>query len=152
MCLVLGRERKEMNIDFLTKQLIRQEGLRRKPYKDSVGKLTIGIGRNLDDVGLSNDECMYLLSNDIQRAYNALIEALPWVKDLDEVRQEVLANMCFNMGIGSLVGFKNTLAMIQAGDYTGASENMLKSKWASQVGQRAQELSLIMKTGLRTGE
>ena len=58
--------------------------------------------------------------------------------------------MCFNMGIGSLAGFKNTLAMIQAGDYAGASENMLKSKWAVQVGNRATELAQIMKTGERS--
>lgn len=131
----------------LRRQLIRHEGLRLKPYKDTVGKLTIGVGRNLDDVGISEQEAMSLLDNDIDRARIDLLKVLPWVKNLDSVRQDVLLNMAFNMGIGGLLTFKNTLAAIQNGDYADAADRMLESKWATQVGLRASELSQMMRSG-----
>ncbi len=131
----------------LHRQLIRYEGLKLRPYKDTVGKLTIGVGRNLDDVGISEQEAMILLDNDIERARLDLAKALPWVKTLDSVRQDVLINMAFNMGIGGLLTFKNTLASIKAGDYADAANKMLQSKWARQVGLRASELSQMMRTG-----
>lgn len=131
----------------LKDQLIRDEGLRLKPYKDSVGKLTIGVGRNLDDVGISADEADIFLQNDIQKATDSLLAQLPWVTQLDEVRQAVLINMTFNMGLSGLLQFRNTLKMIQSGDYSGASKEMLNSVWAKQVGPRAQRLSLQLETG-----
>lgn len=128
-------------------QLRRDEGVRLKPYKDSVGKLTIGVGRNLDDVGISNDEADLLLANDIAFASKMLEQALPWTGGLDQARLGVLLNMTFNMGVGSLLQFHDTLAKIKAGDYVGASEAMLRSKWAEQVGARAHRLALQMESG-----
>ena len=131
----------------LQDQLVRDEGLRLKPYKDSVGKLTIGIGRNLDDVGISKDEAMVLLSNDILAATKSLETAFPWTMALDEVRLAALINMTFNMGIGGLAKFKNFLAACQQGNWTEARNQMLDSIWAEQVGARAQRLAIQVETG-----
>lgn len=126
---------------------MRDEGVRLKPYRDTVGKLTIGTGRNLDDVGISIDENDYLLMNDISRVERELDQYLPWWRGLDAVRQRVLANMCFNLGIAGLLGFKQTLQFIQSGQYEAAASAMLASKWASQVKQRAVRLADMMRVG-----
>lgn len=131
----------------LRDQLEIDEALKLKPYKDSVGKLTIGIGRNLEDVGITGDEAMYLLNNDIDRVYAELTRNFPWFNSLNHVRQNVLMNMCFNIGIGKLHGFKNTLDHIKNGKYKEAAEAMLDSKWATQVGKRANRLAKMMETG-----
>jgi lysozyme len=136
-----------MNYNRLIEQLKLHEGVRDRPYKDSVGKLTIGVGRNLTDKGLKPKEIEYLLMNDIMDCIDDLNKYLPWWRQLNEVRQRVLMDMCFNLGIGGLLGFKNTLAFIQSGDYEQASQNMLSSKWASQVGQRSRRLSEMIRTG-----
>lgn len=128
-------------------QLKRDEGLRLNPYKDSVGKVTIGYGRNLDDVGISQYEAEILLQHDLINASLALKTALPWTDGLDDVRRGVLLNMSFNMGIHSLLEFKNTLALIQSGDFDKAADAMLESKWAEQTGARAQRLSVQMRSG-----
>lgn len=143
-------------------ELRRDEGERLKAYKDTVGKWTIGVGRNLDDVGtapldrtvadvkakgITGDETSQMLAHDLDRVDGDLDKRLPWWRDLDPVRQRVLVNMCFNLGIGGLCGFVNTLAMIRTHRYTEASSNMLQSKWARQVGQRATRLSNMMRTG-----
>lgn len=131
----------------LIAQLVRDEGLKLHPYCDSVGKITIGIGRNLDDVGLSHDEALLLLNNDLDKASSQVRTQLPWTINLDDARLAVLVNMAFNMGIGSLLGFKDTLALIHSGKYTAAADAMLQSKWASQVGARATRLAEQMRTG-----
>ena len=129
-------------------QLVRHEGLRLKPYRCTAGKLTIGIGRNLDDRGISQKEAYAMLERDIQDCEQWLIDEIPEVYNkLDEVRQSVLLNMCFNLGIKGLLGFKNTLDFIGAGDWERAANNMLASKWAKQVGMRAIELSELMRKG-----
>lgn len=125
----------------------KHEGVVLHPYVDSVGKLTIGVGRNIEDNGISMDEAEYLLKNDIDRCIWDMEKHLPWYKDLTENRQLVLLDMCFNLGIGKLLGFKNTLQSIKEGDYEEASKQMLQSKWATQVGQRAAELSNMMREG-----
>ncbi len=129
-------------------QLVRHEGLRLRPYRDTVGKLTVGVGRNLDDVGLSREEAFLLLDNDILRVQSEVIHALPWAVDLDRPRFEVLLNMAFNLGITGLLGFTNFLAHVQQGEYEDAAHHMLDSKWAVQVGKRAQELAQIMRSGV----
>lgn len=136
-----------MPIASVVDQLKRDEGLRKFPYKDTVGKATIGYGRNLDDVGISEQEADFLLRNDIQVAQAAVEFHFPWTLSLDEVRKGVLINMAFNMGIAGLAQFKNTLAKVEAGDYTGAAQEMLQSAWANQVGPRAQRLSVQMESG-----
>lgn len=140
---MLGLETRER----VRKQLMIDEGLRLKPYRDSVGKLTIGIGRNLDDVGISALEAYDLLDHDIDRAIIQLVGRFPWFNDLNEARQAVMVNWCFNIGIESLSGFRNTLAALRAGDFVAASKGMLASKWARQVGPRATRLARIMLTG-----
>lgn len=132
----------------LIQQLRLHEGERLKPYRCTAGKLTIGVGRNLEDRGITAEESAYLLNNDIDREWKALTQNLPWVAGLNEVRQRVLLDMSFNLGIAGLLKFKNTLATIQRGEYVKASEMMLDSLWARQVGQRAQRLSRMMRTGV----
>ena len=133
--------------DAMVRQLRLHEGERLKPYRCTAGKLTIGVGRNLEDRGISAEESAMLLANDIAAEERELLRALPWVATLDEVRQRVLLDMAFNMGIVGLLGFKRTLATIQAGDYQAAATMMLDSRWAKQVGQRAERLSRMMATG-----
>jgi len=129
-------------------QLVRHEGLRLKPYRCTAGKLTIGIGRNLDDRGISQIEAYAMLERDIQDCEQWLIDEIPEIYNkLDEVRQSVLLNMCFNLGIKGLLEFKNTLSLIGAGDWERAANNMLASRWAKQVGLRAIELSELMRKG-----
>ena len=127
--------------------LIRDEALRLKPYRDSVGKLTIGVGRNLDDVGISEDEARYLLRNDIAKVREQA-ERFHWFPELNEARQIVVLSMIFNLGFDGFQGFRNTIKFIEAGDYHNAAENMLKSKWAEQVGARAGRLANAMRTGV----
>jgi len=127
-------------------QLVRHESLRLKPYRCTAGKLTIGYGRNLDDKGISKSEAYELLANDIRSCGEQLIDEIPEIySGLDEVRKSVLLNMCFNLGIGGLLEFKNTLAFVAAGDWERAANGMLASKWAKQVGHRAIELSELMR-------
>ncbi len=143
-----------MDLTKLSAELIRDEALRLKPYRCTAGKLTIGVGRNLDERGITADEALYLLRNDIAAVEADLDRTLPWWRDMDETRQRVLANMCFNLGIDRLLGFKNTLKLMRTGDYLGASQAMLASKWAGQVGigtaekpGRAMRLALMMRDG-----
>ena len=131
----------------LREQLIRHEDLRLKPYRDTAGKLTIGCGRNLDDVGISREEAFLLLDNDILRAQTGVIRELPWSVELDRPRFEVLVNMAFNMGVGGLLGFKKFLAALREGHLEAAAKEMLDSLWSQQVGRRADELAQIVRTG-----
>lgn len=133
-----------MDIEALKDQLILHEGLKLKPYKCTAGKLTIGVGRNIEDIGITEDEARALLDNDILRVAQELDNGLPWWRDLSDVRQRVLLDMAFNLGTPTLMKFKNTLGLIEAGDFVGASEEMLRSRWAEQVGQRAITLSKAM--------
>ncbi len=135
----------------LTLELKRDEGQRLKPYLDTVCKITIGIGRNLTDVGISVSECNIFLQNDIERALMWLDHYLPWWRTLDAVRQRVIINMALNLG-GKLLSFVNTLSAMQRNNYTVAAESMLASKWADQVGARAQRLAKMMHTGKAPGE
>lgn len=131
-------------------QLTRHEGFRRSAYQDSKGYWTIGIGRMIDkrlNGGLTEEEAQYLLLNDLDRCASDLDSKLPWWKSLSDNRRYVLLNMCFNLGITKLLGFKNTLAMVQRGDYKGAAKGMLNSLWAKQVGDRAKELAKQMEQG-----
>lgn len=127
--------------------LVRDEGFVKLAYEDSVGKVTIGVGRNLDDLGLSEEEVMYLLRNDIERVKQEAADNLEWISELDSTRRNVVYNMIFNMGITRFLKFKNTIAYIEKGDYLGASLEMLDSLWARQVGRRAVRLAEVMASG-----
>lgn len=123
-----------MNLELIKAELRRDEAVRLKPYRDSVGKLTIGVGRNLDDVGITSEEADYLLENDIGRAMAELDRALPWWRELSEARQRALLNMAFNMGVPRLLKFWGMLGALQAGDYDRAALEAFDSRWALQVG------------------
>jgi len=127
-------------------ELTRDEGRHFKPYIDTVGKTTIGVGRNLEDVGISEHECDMLLQNDIARTVAWLDQNVCWWRDLDVVRQRVMINMTFNLG-SRLLTFANMLTAAKSGDYAVAADAMLTSKWATQVGARAQRLANLMRTG-----
>lgn len=131
--------------DALREQLRQHEGWRTLPYTDTVGKLTIGCGRNLTDRGLSDREIRFLLDNDINDCINALA-TFPWFPDLDAMRQRVFVDLCF-MGIKRLRGFTKMLAASERGDWPTAALELLDSKYAQQVGQRAQTLAAMLETG-----
>ena len=131
----------------LIRQIRLHEGERLKPYRCSAGKLTIGVGRNLDDRGITREESAMLLDNDIRLLEVELYRALPWASALDDVRQRVLLDMAFNLGLPGLLQFKRTLEAIRTGQYQQAATMMLDSLWARQVGQRAERLSRMMATG-----
>ena len=128
-------------IDLLTLH----EGYRSKPYRDTLGYLTVGIGRNLDTRGISRDEAQYMLKNDIVMA-EYLLAMHPFWNSLSMVRKAVLLDMMVNIGPSRFNGFKRTLEFIRNKDYLAASKEMLVSKWAQQVGQRATRLSRMMET------
>lgn len=134
-------------MSILTDMLIRHEGMRSLPYKDTVGVLTIGIGRNLDDVGISRDEAVYMLMNDIAHYQGELRRGFPWFSKLLYPRQDALTDMAFNLGMTRFRKFEHMLAAVEAGDYAKAAEEMIASKWATQVGDRALELAAIIRTG-----
>lgn len=129
------------------KLLMKHEGLRLKVYKDTVGKETIGYGRNLVDRGITEAEAEHLLANDIIYHYKQLTERLPWTKDLDDVRQLALLSMTFNMGIEGVLKFKRMLDALERKDFTQAAISALDSKWRTQVGKRATEIANMLQTG-----
>lgn len=136
-----------MNVDLFAVELERDEDLRLKPYRDQFGNWTIGVGRNLTANGISRQEARYLLRNDMNETMSELDQHLPWWRRLDEVRQRVLANMCFNMGIERLFTFRKMLAALQLGNYDLAADEMADSAWAREVGERAVRLVAMMRTG-----
>lgn len=138
-----------MDRQLLKSQLERHEGLRLKPYRDTVGKLTIGYGRNLDDVGIAPEEAELMLDNDIDAALKQL-RTVDEYNELDEVRQAVIVNMCFNLGFYGLMSFSKMWRAIDRKDYAEAAKQMLNSLWSRQVGSRADELAQIMRTGCAT--
>lgn len=135
-----------VSLPRLEKLLVRHEGLKLFPYKCTAGKLTVGVGRNLEDVGITAEESLVLLQNDIARVKRQAT-TLPWYSKLDEVRQHVILSMIFNMGLTGLKAFKKMLLHIETADFPKASEEMLSSKWAEQVGRRAKDLAFMMRTG-----
>lgn len=136
-----------MNRDRLKALVMKHEGLRLRPYKDTVGKLSIGYGRNLDDTGISEAEAEYLLDNDIARSVRDC-RGFPWFNGLSDARQNVVASMVFNMGLSRFIQFKRLISAIENQQWDVAANEMLSSKWAGQVGRRAVELSNIMATDL----
>lgn len=132
---------------ILKNMLVHEEGYSQFPYKDTQEIWTIAIGRNLQARGISMGEALVLLENDIQYFNEQLDKKLPFFKLLDQIRQMVLIDMAFNLGINNLLQFKNTLAAIEGGNYQLAAQEMLNSKWAKQVGRRAERLSKMMETG-----
>ena len=134
--------------ETLTERIIRHEGIRLKPYRDSEGNLTIGIGRCLDTKGISEEEAIEMFSTDIADAQDALYSALPWAARLDEERHDILIEMVFQLGIAGLLEFQHMLADIQTENWQDAKAQMLDSKWHAQSPARCEELAEIMLTGI----
>lgn len=132
----------------LSKELKKSEGFMPHAYKDSLGYMTIGYGRLIDKQlggGITEDEADYLLENDIIRVEVALDKEFPWWRKHPENVQRAMANMCFNLGIKKFKGFKNTLALLKAGNYQAAADNAMQSLWAKQVGDRAKRVTDLMR-------
>lgn len=130
--------------------LKRDEGCVLHAYRDSLGYLTIGVGRLVDERkggGISQAEADMLLDNDIGSCRAAIEDCLPWAVKLDEVRFAVLVSMAFQMGIAGLLQFKQTLGHVELGEYDAAAQGMLSSRWAKQTPERAGRLAEMMKTG-----
>lgn len=140
-----------MNREKLKAQLKQHEGVRKYVYIDSVGVPTVGVGRNLQTIGLRPKEIDFLLENDIDDVMSDITKSCPWFAELSEARQIVIADMVFNLGISRFLEFKRTLAAIRAEHFDAAADNMLESKWARQVGkapgQRAAILAQMMRAG-----
>ncbi len=160
----------------LEEQLILHEGMRQEIYKCPAGKWTIGVGRNLEAVGFSDEEqkrilgvcglnrlevidallrpgvsisredALWLLDNDIERCRTDL-EKHDWYKNLDPIRQKVMVDMRLNLGMAGLLGFKKMIAALKAGNFKKAAFEMRDSKWYFQVGRRSERLVEMMRTG-----
>lgn len=116
------------------------------PYIDTVGKLTIGYGRNLDDNGISKKEADYLFDNDFDNCERELSQ-YSWYANQPASVQAALINMCFNLGLPRLLGFKRMIAALKANNRTLAAQEALNSKWATQVGQRAKDVAVMLREG-----
>ena len=134
-----------INVSSLIENLETDESLELKPYRDTEGKLTIGIGRNLDDRGITENEARFLLNTDLEIVFTELDRKTPWWRSMPEPAQRGLANMCFNLGWPRLSGFKKMLTALASEDYSTAALEALDSKWARQVGDRAVRISELFK-------
>ena len=133
----------------LIDMLKRQEGVSKYAYEDHLGYITVGVGRCLDPekgLGLSDDEIDLLLRNDIDRCYSEL-GVFSWFLDLDSVRQHALVSMLFQLGLPNFLQFKKTLAYLAEGKYSQAAAESLRSRWARQTPNRANEIAYMIETG-----
>lgn len=129
----------------LEEQLIFHEGLRLKPYLDIKGKLTIGVGRNLDDTGITREEALHLLQNDIQRIQKELSFRVRHWDQLSPVRQRVLIDMAFTLGVAGLFKFRKMMTAVEHGKFEKAADEILLSRYATQVKERAKRLANWMR-------
>ena len=137
-------------IEMLISRIVEHEGMKKFAYKDTMGYITVGIGRCLQDgvgKGLSTDECFFLLKNDIAD-FRGQLSVYPWFKCQDDVRQNALIELCFNMGLSHLLQFKNTLDALGRKNYPEAAKELLSSKWAQQVGKaRSEDIAYRISVG-----
>ena len=143
----------ENDMEKLIETLKRHEGVKNHAYRDSLGVLTIGCGRNISDserhrgMGLSDDEIDYMLSNDILRTIKELAEEYPWFNDMEEgARRDAIINMHFNLGRVRFASFKIALSYMDKADHKKAAGEFLNSKWAKQVKGRALEVTDMIAT------
>lgn len=136
-------------MDDLEKIIITHEGKKNHVYNDSLGIPTIGIGRNISPSGpgLSDDECLYLLRNDIERCRKSL-QPYEWYNKQDQVRKDAIVELVFNLGFAGFLKFKNTINMLACKNYISAAKALLNSKWAKQVGpNRSNNIADRIRTG-----
>jgi len=134
----------------LVEMLKRHEGVERFAYEDSKGYITIGVGRCIDSrigIGLSDDEIEFLLENDIHRCVAELRKTFDWFDQLDRIRADAMVNLCFNLGLSRLLGFKKALAYMAEKNYSKAADEFYDSKWQKQVGYRAGEVCDMIRHG-----
>ena len=131
---------------MITEMLIRHEGMRLKPYKCPAGRWTFGVGRNIQDNGITEEEALFLLRNDIKRCDEEL-KGYGFYQHLNEARKAALLDMLFNLGLPRFSKFKNMLAALTAQNWDLAADEMLESRWARQVGYRAEELAEMVRSG-----
>ena len=127
--------------------LIRHEGIKLKPYHCTSGKLTIGIGRNLEDRGITKEEAIYLLNNDIHSFHEQLLDKFSFYKYLEGARRDAVLNLAFNMGVHSPSKFVKALSYMEEKQYDKAADEFMDSRWSEQVGDRAVEVTEIIRTG-----
>lgn len=151
--------------DEIQRRLMLHEGCVNHVYICPAGYKTIGIGRNLEanpltpkekafvgniSEGITVEKAVFLLKNDVRRCIEALNKNISFFFQLDDERQYALLDMCFNMGIKKLLGFKRMLNAMLIGDYRGAAKECLMSKYAKDVGKRAQRIARLIETGVWT--
>lgn len=134
----------------LRDELSRDEGRRHKPYYDGRMRTSIGIGRDLDDVGISDAEIDFLFSNDVASCERDLDHNIGWWRTLDPVRQRVMLNLCFNMGWTRFGLFARFFSAVHQHRWDDAALEMIASRWHTQVGDRALRLEAMMRTGKAT--
>ena len=127
----------------------RHEGVKSKVYKCTQGFETIGVGRNISEsgLGLSDDEIDYLLHNDLERCNEELTRSYDWYSELDKPRRDAMVDICFNLGITRLRGFVKALEAMSRQQFDIAADEFMDSKWATQVGYRAEEVTEMIRTG-----
>lgn len=134
-------------MQMLKQNLIEHEGLKLKPYTCPAGKLTIGVGRNIEDNGITYSEAMVLLENDILRC-NDELKYFEWYENCNNCRKDVLIELCFNIGLTKLLKFEKMIDALERRDYITASLEMLDSLWAKQVGEkRSNKMAQLMRRG-----
>ncbi len=133
----------------LIEMLKRHEGVRSHVYLCSAGYETIGVGRNIADsgLGLSDDEVEYLLNNDIERVRQELTDNYFWFPALNEARQDAMIDICFNLGLTRLRGFVNAIEAMSREQFDVAADEFMDSRWATQVGNRANEITEMIRVG-----
>lgn len=136
---------RQMDLTQVRKRLIEHEGIKLKPYHCTAGKLTIGVGRNLDDRGISQATATQMLEEDIEIVLDELKRALPFWENLKWNYKEALVDLAFNMGVPRLMMFRNMLSAIEADDPDKAASELLDSRYASQVGKRASNIAALLR-------
>lgn len=134
-------------LNHLTESLKRHEGFSSKAYTCPAGKITVGYGRNLEDLGITKDEAETLLHNDIIRIWREAHQAFPWFEKLDEARESAILNMIFQLGISRFSRFKKMIVFLEKEEYEKAADEALNSAWAKQTPKRAKEVAEIIRDG-----
>ena len=135
-----------MDLENLRKTLIADEGLKLSLYKCTSGKNTIGVGRNLDDRGISNETAMQMLDEDIELIQHELKENISFFHTLPDIVQQALCNLVFNMGVSRFLAFKKTLVHLRNHEWDKAADELLDSKYASQLPNRSKRVADMIRS------
>ena len=135
-----------MDLDKVKKRLIQEESMQLFPYKCSAGKWTLGVGRNIEDRGISDITAMQMLEEDIDLCVEELARNITWWEEAPDGIQEVLIDLCFNMGISRLMLFTKTLGYMGSGEMKKAADELLNSRYATMVPNRAKRNADIIRS------